>query len=263
MVNLDRRWARWGVIASVVFLPVIPGGRRLRAQEVTATAILERMTAMNRERQEALESYTADRVYRVAYKGIGGAHEAEMVVHAEYRAPGVKHFTVVAESGSKMLCEKVLRKLVEGEEEGSKRASQMQSVLSAENYTAEVVGQEDVGGVRTWVLEVAPRVATKFTYRGRVWVSMEDAAVVRVLAEPAKNPSFWIGKARFDSQYQRIGGFWLPKANTSVSHVRLGGEARLTIDYGTYTISGANSARPETGQTVLAQREVLSAASMR
>ncbi len=29
-------------------------------------------------------------------------------------------------------------------------------------------------GVRVWVLEVSPKVESKFTYRGRVWVSEDD-----------------------------------------------------------------------------------------
>jgi hypothetical protein len=59
---------------------------------------------------------------------------------------------------------------------------------------------------------------------------------VRIQAEPAKNPSFWLSNISIDSRFEHIGPFWLPASNTSVSHIRLGGEARLTINYGTYTV---------------------------
>jgi hypothetical protein len=109
----------------------------------------------------------------------------------------------------------------------------------------ERVGQESMDGVRTWVLEVSPKVESKFTYRGRVWVSEDDYAMVRVLGEPAKNPSWWINHASFDWHYARRGQFWLPERNVAVSHVRIGGEATLTIDYGEYQVVAARTIKPE------------------
>jgi hypothetical protein len=205
----------------------------------TADEIVSRMVVKNAERQAALEHYASERTYRVEYKGTGGAHFGEIVVHAEYSAPGQKRFTVESEAGSKLICERVLRRLVESEQEASQTANRMQTMLSAENYHLELVGEEQIDGARAWVLKVSPKVDSKFTYRGKVWVSEDDYAVMRVHGEPAKNPSWWINRASFDSRYVRRGKFWLPGKNVSTSHVRIGGEATLTIDYGTYqTLAG-------------------------
>jgi hypothetical protein len=38
----------------------------------------------------------------------------------------------------------------------------------------------------------------------------------------------------------KIGDFWLPAHNKSVTQVRLGGAATLTIDYTDYQITGLN-----------------------
>ena len=200
----------------------------------TANEIVARMMVRNAERQAALEHYVSERTYRVEYKGTGGEHFGEMVVHAEYSAPDQKRFTVVSESGSKLICEKVLRRLVASEQEATQTANQMETMLSAENYNVELVGEEQIDGMRAWVLKVSPKVDNKFTYRGRVWVSEDDYAVMRVHGEPAKNPSWWINRASFDSWYVKRGEFWLPGKNVSTSHVRIGGESRLTIDYGAY-----------------------------
>jgi hypothetical protein len=205
----------------------------------TADEIVARMVVKNAERQAALEHYVSDRTYRVEYKGTGGEHFGEIVVHAEYSAPNQKRFTVVSEAGSKLICEKVLRRLVEGEQEATQKTNRMQTMLSAENYNVELVGTEQVDGIRAWVLKVSPKVNTKFTYRGKVWVSEDDFAVMRVHGEPAKSPSWWINRTSFDSRYVRHGEFWLPGKNVSTSHVRIGGEATLTIDYGEYqTLAG-------------------------
>jgi hypothetical protein len=67
--------------------------------------------------------------------------------------------------------------------------------------------------------------------------------------EPAKSPSFWIKDTQIDVNWQKMGDFWLTQHNTSVSHVRLGGMATLTIDYTHYQLTGGNSRAPGQGQT--------------
>ena len=103
----------------------------------------------------------------------------------------------------------------------------------------------EAGPVRAWMLRVTPKVDNKFTYRGKVWVSEDDYAVVRIQGEPAKNPSWWINRASFESIYMRRGDVWLPAKNVSSSHVRIGGEATLTIEYGTYPVVAARALKPE------------------
>jgi hypothetical protein len=212
-----------------------------RAQEPTATEILTQVVQHNAQRQALLSAYTSTRTYSVAYTGIGGPRNAQLIVRAEFHA-GEKTFTILSESGSKMICNRVLRKLVESEQEASNQSSRMQSMLSPDNYDATLVGRERFDGpngpasMDAWVLDVAPKVPTKFTYSGRIWVSVDDDAVVRIQGSPAKNPSFWLTQSTLDSRFRQIGVLWLPSSNTSVSHIRLGGEARLTIDYGDYTV---------------------------
>src|SRR5271154_1349692 len=218
-------------------------------QALTAEEIVTRMQTKNAERQAALEHYSSQRTYRVEYRGTGGEHWGEMVVHAEYTAPDQKRFSVISESGSKVICNRVLRRLIESEQEASQRDNRMQSALSAANYNLELAGEEQVDGVKAWLLKVSPKVDNKFTYRGRVWVSAEDYAVMRIQGEPAKNPSWWINRASFDSRYVHRGEFWLPGRNVSTSHVRIGGDATLIIDYGAYE---SVTQHPQTGGAVVA-----------
>ena len=214
-----------------------------------AAVIIDHMLRKNSERVAALDHYTSERTYRVEYNGTGGEHHAEVAVHAEYNNPERKKLTIVGECGSKFICDKVLRKLVEGEQEASERSNRAQISLGPENYDAELIGEEVPNwpgaepGVRAWVLKVTPKVDNKFTYKGRIWVSQDDYAVMRILAEPAKNPSIWINHATLDSRYVRRGDIWLPGKNVSTSHVRIGGEAKLTIDYGTYPVVAARVVR--------------------
>jgi len=212
----------------------------------TAAEIVTRMLEKNKQRLAALEHYESERTYRVEYTGTGGEHHAELQVHAVYTGPNRKRFTV--ESGSKFLCDKVLRRLLESEQEAGAQSNRTQTTLGPENYAADLVGEETVatagGPVRTWVLRMTPKVDNKFTYRGKVWVSEDDYAVVRIQGEPAKSPSWWINHASFESVYLRRGDVWLPAKNVSSSHVRIGGEATLTIEYGTYPVVAVRALRP-------------------
>lgn len=235
-----RKMVRFSLAAAFALASVVA-----QAQQPTADEILNQVVERNAQRQALLSSYTSVRTYQIDYSGVGGPRYAQLVVRAEFRA-GEKSFAVISESGSKMICSRVLRKLIEGEQEASGRSSKLQSMLSPENYDATLVGRERVDGVDAWVLDVAPKVPSKFTYSGRVWVSTDDDAVVRIHAQPAKNPSIWLSKIVLDSQYRHVGAFWLPASNSTVSHIRLGGEARLTIDYGDYKIE----AKPELAQNM-------------
>jgi hypothetical protein len=87
---------------------------------------------------------------------------------------------------------------------------------------------------------VEPRTKDKFLYRGRIWVDARDFAVIRLEAEPAKNPSFWTKKAEVVQEYRKVSGFWLPSHNQSSSAIRLGGHAELTIEYKDYDITEVN-----------------------
>jgi hypothetical protein len=61
--------------------------------------------------------------------------------------------------------------------------------------------------------------------------------VVRIEAEPAHSPSFWIKKTTIEHEYMKVGDFWFPAKNRTESQIRLGGRASLTIDYTSYKIT--------------------------
>ena len=117
--------------------------------------------------------------------------------------------------------------------------------LNLENYDFEVIGTEMVADRPAYVLETHPKRKEKYLFRGRIWVDAEDYALMRAEGSPAKNPSFWIKRTDIRQAYLKVGDFWLPKENTSVSIIRLGGRATLTIEYQNYEILGAHPL-PET-----------------
>jgi hypothetical protein len=213
-----------------------PGHGRLTLSEV-----VERLTEKNTERAAALERYRGRRSYQLDYKGFPSDMHAEMVVDMSYSAPATEEFTVISQSGPKWMINLVLKRLLETEQESIEDKNRDSIQITRQNYDFTMLESQDTGDGCSYVLGVQPKMPNKFLFRGRIWVDDKDFAVCRIEAEPAKNPSFWIKKTEIHHSFVKVGDFWLPAENKSVSDVRLGGCATLTIKYEDYEIQAAHA----------------------
>jgi len=198
--------------------------------------VVQRMVQRNLERANALRAFEATRTYRLEYRGFPSNREAEMVTSVIYQAPESKEFIVVSQNGSKLIIDRVFRKLLESEQEAMKAENRTRTALNTDNYNFQLIGYETSGPDANYVLQVEPKNPTKFVYRGKIWIDARDFAVSKMQVEPAKSPSFWTKRSEIQHTYAKVEGFWLPKQNRSVSTIRLGGQAVLTIDYSGYKI---------------------------
>lgn len=197
--------------------------------------IVERMQQHEANQSRKIKHYEAVRKYQVQYKGFGSHIAAKMDVDLNYDSDTGKSFQILSQSGSKLLCDKVLKRAVESEEEASKDKASI--ALNEANYSFQLTGTELLAGRSTYILNVEPLRKSKFLYRGKVWVDAGEFAVVKIDVEPAQNPSFWITSTQIESVNAKSGGVWLPERNRSESKIRVGGTAVLTIDYGTYHVT--------------------------
>ena len=202
--------------------------------------VVTNLEQRNAQRAAALEQFEGKRIYRMEYRGFPSDKDAEMVVKVSFRAPNSKEFTVVSQTGSKFVIDHVFKKLLEGEQEAAKGDNRHGTALNRENYDFELAGFESNRDGGQYVLNLLPKTKNKFLYRGKVWVDAKDFAVVRIEAEPGKNPSFWIKKTDITHRYVKVSDFWLPAENRTESFVRLGGKATLSIEYQDYKIIKAS-----------------------
>jgi hypothetical protein len=201
---------------------------------LSITEIVERMQRHNLSQTEALKHYQAMRHYQAEYHGYATTIEGKMEVEITFDASSGKSFRIVSQSGSKLLCDKVLKRAVESEKEASHDKGA--TALTPANYKFQLAGSENLNGRPAYILNVEPLKESKFLYRGKIWVDAADFAVVKIEAGPAKNPSFWISRTLIRSTNSKTGDFWLPQQTRSETKVRIGGSAVLAIDYGTYAI---------------------------
>jgi hypothetical protein len=230
---------------SVLVLACVASAPTAIAQSSPATAcshltsdeIVQNLVRRNLERARALPAFHSTRVYRVDYRGFPGSRSAEMIVDMQYSPPGTKTFAIRSQTGSKLIIDRVFKKLLEAETEASDAENQRRTALNADNYTFTWLGCEIVAQGATYALAVEPRVPSKFLYRGKILVDARDFAVTKMTGQPAKNPSFWIRQTEIEQVYGKVDQFWLPTHNHSATTVRLGGHADFTIDYKDYQLS--------------------------
>jgi len=238
----------FGLGLSLAFVPdhaVLPQENAGVARPATSE-IIQRLVAENERRSQQLGAYTSRRHYHVAYRGFPHAAEADMTVDAICSGSNSKRFDVVSESGSHVLLDHALKRLLRAEQDDSHHRSE--SALTPKNYTFSLLRTELDNGRRFYVLAVEPKQSRALLYRGTIWVDAQDYAVVKLIAEPARNPSFWIRDTQIDREYEKTGDLWLPRSDRSETKVRLGGTAVLTIEYDDYRFgdgTGNSSADPQ------------------
>jgi hypothetical protein len=211
---------------------------------LSTDVIVQRLMAANTQRSQALRGYHGTRVYHLSYHGLFGSHDAGMQVEAIYTAPDRKDFKVLSQSGSRLLVNRVLMKLLSSEQDAQKEQNRTELEISPKNYDFALAGTEQTPGEEFYVLQVSPKGKSKYLYRGKLWVDAQDFAVARMQGEPARNPSLWVNHTQIEYRWAKIAGFWLPVHNESVTQVRMGGKAVLTIEYTNYQITGVNRANP-------------------
>src|SRR5260370_13676778 len=123
-----------------------------------------------------------------------------MAVDAAYDSPSTKRFRVVSQTGSKLVIDRVFKRLLESEKEAAETEMRARTLLNRNNYDFALIGYESSGvnssGINSsnhgsqYVLEVYPKARSKYVYRGKVRVDRTDFAVTTIDPQPAPNPSF-------------------------------------------------------------------------
>jgi hypothetical protein len=248
-MSTGKHFFRFIVAASL--LCVLPGASGTRAQSSAALPTIEarlnlpqvvdKLVQKNLERADALQKYQGRRTYTLTYSGLPVSFHAEMVVDMTYEAPATKQFKIISQNGPQWLIDRVLKRLLETEQEASTEDNRARVALNASNYDFSDLTRQDAPNNCSYKVAVEPKVPSKLLYRGHIWVDSKDFAVCKIEAQPAKNPSFWIKKTDIHHSYIKIGDFWLPSENQSVSEIRGGGHATLTIKYQNYEILAARA----------------------
>jgi hypothetical protein len=118
--------------------------------------------------------------------------------------------------------------------------------ITPDNYNFRFAGADFDRGRPAYVFEISPKVQSRYTIKGRIWLDGEDFAISRIEGSPAKKPSIWISRTQFVHTYEKYGMFWLAATNTSQSESPWFGRTQILISYTDYQIrSGEKSSGVE------------------
>src|SRR5271166_4611109 len=166
--NTCARWFLRTVTFLLVCFPAVAQESNVTAP-LKADEVMERVEVMNELRAKALENYSSTRSYHLECHCL--SHKvADMVVRVDYQAPNKKEFTIVSESGSGTVRDRVFKKLLEAEQESMRDENQQRSAIAPENYTFQLAEYEKSATDEFYVIDAQPRSKNKFLFRGRIWV---------------------------------------------------------------------------------------------
>jgi outer membrane lipoprotein-sorting protein len=200
----------------------------------SAEQIVERMGAADAARSAQLEGYTATRVYQLDNHRF--RKQARIMARVTYRRPGEKSFEVISEEGSRIICERVLRRVISTEADASHDGNRDLARINLVNYDLRVLGTENADDRTYYVLALEPKSKSPYLVKGRAWIDASEYALARMEGVVAKKPSIWVGSPVVRQIYFKSGPFWLPEKNLSTTEAPVFGKTDLAIESSGYQI---------------------------
>lgn len=158
-----------------------------------------------------------------------------MEAWTELSPAGLFTYQIVREGGSDYIRTKVLRPLLDNEERLLETRNASRSAVTPDNYVLRGSEAAEPGLVK---LLVSPKRRDVSLIEGAVFVTEEDADLVRVEGRLSKNPSFWTRRVDVVRHYDRIGGARVPVRLDSVAQIRFAGTSTLSMTWDYEAING-------------------------
>lgn len=157
----------------------------------------------------------------------GSGQRAWLDVQTDFTPTSGFLYRVTAEGGSGYIRSRVLRSLLDEEQQLIARGRAPTVALSTENYqfAPEAVDADELAVVR-----MRPLRKDRALIGGRMFLTL-DGELLRVEGLLAKNPSFWTTRVNVVRVYRRINGALMPVSLDSSAQLRLLGSSALRMTY--------------------------------
>ena len=153
---------------------------------------------------------------------------ASLDAETELSPDGRFKYSIIRESGSDYIRRKVMKALLENEADMAASGDQSRYAVNGANYV--VAGGESVSD-GTVKLFAKPRRRDLGLIEGAVFVTSDDADIVRVEGRLVKTPSFWTTRVDLVRSYARIDGIRVPVRLDTTAHIRVAGVSTLSMTY--------------------------------
>lgn len=144
-------------------------------------------------------------------------------------------YTIVSESGSEYIRNKVLKAVLKREQELVATGESRRSELTPENY--EFTEGAPLGDGELYVL-IKPKRRDILLVDGRMVLSRDGGELLRVEGRLSRNPSFWTSLVNVIRHYAKLDGVRVPISTETVARVKFAGLSHLEVRYEYETING-------------------------
>ncbi len=223
-----------GLIAAML----LTGGIQLQAEQGTAPELNQILSRMEeaRAKSKQTEPFLLTREYRM-FHGDEKNPASEVKAEINVLPPNEREYRIVEAKGNDR-GEAIVRKILDHEVQEAKSLRPPAAVVR-DNYDFGFAGEEQLNGVRCFVLTLRPKRKDPVLVNGRVWVDANSYLVRKVEGEMAKSPSWWVKDVMLRVQFGEIGGVWTQTTSDAVANVRLIG--KYTVNGRATSLQTANS----------------------
>jgi len=226
------------ILAALMFLLYIGCPAHALLQETTLSneEIIHGIDAAVRKRSESISAYNVLEHYQV-YRNGEAKPSAEETVRTDYTRTGGKHYTPISESGSALVRNTVISKVLASEEELNRPANRDSILITSANYEMHPhPGQVDLNGRSCVIVDLKPLRKSPHLFDGKIWVDASDFTVVRLEGTPSQTPSWLVSQSGVSRDYAKVEGFSMATHAEARAHSLLFGDTLLKIEYNEYWI---------------------------
>jgi hypothetical protein len=202
---------------------VVSATAQTKSSTPNVATITYHMALAQAENQTHLRPYIVTRDYKMFGRNRQEA-KSEVTASITFAPPNLKTYTVQNGSGSG-LGERIVKRMLEGEVAIAKDSSA--TGISGDNYDFQFLREEDVDGLRCYVLEMSPKRKDKNLLRGKIWVDADTYLLHRAEGSLAINPSWWVKNVNVVLRFGDASGMWLQTDLEATANVRILGQATV------------------------------------
>ena len=161
-------------------------------------------------------------------------HEAWLEAWTELDQNGFR-YQIVSERGSETIRNKVLRTMLEREQELISQGQAGRAELSCDNYQFQEASAHGTG-VRYVLLK--PKRKDMLLVDGRMVLNQTGTELLRVEGRLAKNPSFWTSLVNVIREFASLDGVRVPVTTETIAKLKFAGTAKMVVSYEYESING-------------------------
>jgi hypothetical protein len=154
-------------------------------------------------------------------------------------------YEIVREGGSEYVRNKILRQMLESEQELIAAGKRVRASLEAKNYGFEDGGVTDRGLQR---ILLKPIKKSEGLVNGSVLLDPDTGLITRIHGRLVKNPSFWLRDVDITWRFASMAGQLVPVEVSSTGRVRMFGRSNFKMTYEYASIDGRQMDQRRAGE---------------